>query len=424
MENLIFTLIIAFLLFDSIFDTWLSILNSRNWPQTVPERIASVFTQEKFLKARDYSFDRSRLSHIVSFFQLALILVMLFSGGFALVDNLAANIWAHQIGQSLVFFGILLFGADILTLPFQWFSVFTIEQKYGFNKSTPAIFIGDKIKSWIMSAILGGGIFWLLAEIYFSIPDYFWLLAWGVLTLFSLLMTMFYSNIIVPLFNKQTPLEAGELRDAIEHFAQTNGFNLKNIYVINGSKRSTKSNAYFTGIGPKKRIVLYDTLIGKHTSEEIVAVLAHEIGHYKMKHVTVGFLMSAALNLGMLYLLNILLTRTEFTAALDMAPSLHGSLLVFALLFSPVSTIIGIVSNIISRRHEFAADRFAWEHTHTTALADALIKLSVDNLSNPTPHPYYVFMNYSHPPVLERLKALDKFSVTEDTPIAVGASPD
>ncbi|HBG71116.1 MAG: hypothetical protein A2W93_02570 [Bacteroidetes bacterium GWF2_43_63] len=413
MENLIFTLIIAFLLFDSIFDTWLSVLNSRNWPQTVPERIASVFTQEKFLKARDYSFDRSRLSHIVSFFQLALILVMLFSGGFALVDKLAADIWTHPIGQSLVFFGILLFGADVLSLPFQYYSVFTIEQKYGFNKSTPAIFIGDKVKSWIMSVILGGGIFWLLAEIYYSIPDYFWLLAWGVLTLFSLLMTMFYSNIIVPLFNKQTPLEAGELRDAIENFAQTNGFNLKNIYVINGSKRSTKSNAYFTGIGPKKRIVLYDTLIEKHTSEEIVAVLAHEIGHYKMKHVTVGFLMSAALNLGMLYLLNILLTRTEFTAALDMEPSLHGSLLVFALLFSPVSTIIGIVSNIISRRHEFAADSFAWEHTHTTALADALIKLSVDNLSNPTPHPYYVFVNYSHPPVLERLKALDNFSVTD-----------
>lgn len=410
MENLIFALIIAILLFDSIIDTWLSVLNSRNWPQTVPERIASVFTQDKFLKARSYSIDRSRLSHIVSFFQLAIILAMLFAGGFNWIDQLAAAIWNHLIGHSILFFGIILFGSDVLTLPFQWYSVFTIEQKYGFNISTPAIFIGDKIKSWIMAAILGGGIFWLLAEIYFSIPDYFWLLAWGVLTLFSLLMTMFYSNIIVPLFNKQTPLEAGELRDAIELFAKTNGFNLKNIYVINGSKRSTKSNAYFTGIGPKKRIVLYDTLIEKHTTEEIVAVLAHEIGHFKMKHVTTGFFMSTALNLGIMYLLNLFLSKPEFAGALGMEPSLHASLLVFALLFSPVSTIMGIASNVISRRHEYAADRFAWEHTRTPALADALIKLSVDNLSNPTPHPYYVFMNYSHPPVLARLKALDGFN--------------
>ncbi len=413
MENLIFILIIAFLLFDSILDTWLSVLNSRNWPQSVPERIASVFTQEKFLKARSYSMDRSRLSHIVSFFQLAIILAMLFAGGFGWIDNLAAGIWNHSIGHSIIFFGILLLSADILTLPFQWYSVFTIEQKYGFNKSTPAIFIGDKFKSWIMSAILGGGIFWLLAEFYYSISDYFWLLAWGVLTLFSLLMTMFYSNIIVPLFNKQIPLKAGELRDAIEFFAKTNGFNLKNIYVINGSKRSTKSNAYFTGIGPKKRIVLYDTLIEKHTSEEIVAVLAHEIGHYKMKHVTTGFFMSTVLNLGIMYLLNLFLSEPEFAGAIGMEPSLHASLLVFALLFSPVSTIMGIVSNVISRRHEYAADRFAWEHTHSPALADALIKLSVDNLSNPTPHPYYVFMNYSHPPVLKRLKALDGYTVTD-----------
>ncbi|MPM37914.1 Protease HtpX [bioreactor metagenome] len=410
MEQTIFILIVAFLLLDVVVGTWLSLLNSRHWPENVPERIASVFTQKKFLKARSYSHERRRLSYVVSFFQLALILIMLFSGGFARIDDLAGGIWNHRIGQSIVYFGIIFLAVDVLTLPFQWYSVFSIEQKFGFNKSTPAIFIGDKIKSWIMAAVLGGGIFWLLAEIYYSIPDYFWLLAWGVLTLFSLLMTMFYSNIIVPLFNKQTPLEAGELRDAIELFAKTNGFNLKNIFVINGSKRSTKSNAYFTGIGPKKRIVLYDTLIEKHTTDEIVAVLAHEIGHYKMKHVTSGFIFSTILNLGALYLLNLFLSMPEFAGAIGMKPSLHASLLVFALLFSPVSTIIGVVSNIISRRHEFAADRFAYDHTHTPALADALIKLSVDNLSNPTPHPYYVFVNYSHPPVLERLDALDRLS--------------
>jgi len=413
MEFLILVLILSFLLIDFVFDRWLATLNVHHWPASVPERIAAAFTPEKFNKAKLYSKDRNRLSNFVSGFQLLLVLVFILAGGFVWADALAASLWNHPIGHSIIFFALLLIGADILTLPFQWYSVFGIEQKYGFNKSTPAIFIADKIKSWLMSAILGGGIFWLLSEIYFLMPDYFWLLAWGVLTIFSLLMTMFYSNIIVPLFNKQMPLEAGELRDAIELFAKTNGFNLKNIYVINGSKRSTKSNAYFTGIGPKKRIVLYDTLIEKHTTEEIVAVLAHEIGHYKMKHVTTGFLMSTVLNLGTMFLLNLFLSVPEFAAALGMEPSLHASLLVFALLFSPVSTVVGIISNIISRRHEFAADRFAWEHTRTPALADALIKLSVDNLSNPTPHPYYVFMNYSHPPVLERLKALDGYTVTD-----------
>jgi len=409
METWITAFIVAFLLLNALFDTWLSVLNSKHWPESVPDRIAGVFTADKYIKARSYSRDRNRLSHFMSFFQLALIFILLFSGGFEFIDRLSAGLWSDQIGQSIVFLGILLLASDILSLPFQWYSVFTIEEKYGFNKTTPKIFVADKIKSWLMSAILGGGIFWLLASIYYATPTYFWLLAWGVLTVFSLLMTMFYSNIIVPLFNRQTPLSEGELRDGIEKFAQTNGFRLKNIYVINGSKRSTKSNAYFTGIGPKKRIVLYDTLIEKHTTDEIVAVLAHEIGHFKMKHVTTGFFMSTALNLGIMYLLNIVLTWPEFAGALGMEPSLHASLLVFALLFSPLSMIIGILSNVISRRHEFAADRFAWDHTQTPALADALIKLSVDNLSNPTPHPWYVFVHYSHPPVLERLRALDGF---------------
>jgi STE24 endopeptidase len=386
-------------------------LNLGSWPKDVPDRISSVFTQDKFVKARNYATDRSKLSYLISFFQLAIVLLLLFTKGFNTIDAMAEKIWPNVIGHSIVFFGIIAIGADLLTLPFQWYSVFNIEQKYGFNKSTPSIFIGDKIKSWIMMAILGGGIFWLLAEIYYSIPNYFWLLAWGVLTVFSLLMTMFYSNIIVPLFNKQTPLEPGDLRNSIELFAKTNGFYLKNIYVINGSKRSTKSNAYFTGIGPKKRIVLYDTLIEKHSIEEIVAVLAHEIGHYKLKHIGIGFIISSVLNLGFMYLLNLFLTVPEFANAIGLQPSLHASLLVFVLLLSPVSTIIGVGSNVISRRHEYAADRFAWEHTRSTALADALIKLTVDNLSNPTPHKFYVFMNYSHPPVLDRLRALDNYQL-------------
>lgn len=405
--NWILILIVCFLIAEAFVETWLSKLNIRSFAKQVPERISSVFTQEKLDIARNYYSDKSRLETITTFFKLALILALLFSGALNIIDNIAKDIFPNKIGHSFAFFAILLLGADILMIPFQWYSVFSIEQKYGFNKMTPLIFIADKIKSLIVSVLFGGIIFWLVFEIYYANPEYFWILAWLVIVVFSLIMTMFYSNIIVPLFNKQKPLEAGELRDEIEKFSRDNGFNLKNIYVINASKRSTKSNAYFTGIGPKKRIVLYDTLIEKHSSEEIVAVLAHEIGHYKKKHVALGFLFNVIYYLLIMYLLNIFLTYSEFAEAIKMQPSVHASLLIFILLFNPVSMLIGIFINNISRKHEFEADKFAVLTTKSDALSSALIKLYVDNLSNPTPHKNYVFVYYSHPPLLERLKAID-----------------
>ncbi|PKP00823.1 MAG: peptidase M48, partial [Bacteroidetes bacterium HGW-Bacteroidetes-6] len=362
MEGYVLILIVGFLLFDYLVDTFLSILNMRNWQTDVPGNLQDFYPSAKYKEARLYTRERMQLHYVSSAFQVAIILVMIFGGGFALIDEFAESVVSNPIGHSLVFLFVLFLGSDILLLPFQWYSVFSIEERFGFNKTTRTTFVTDKLKSYFIAAIIGGGMFWLLSGIYFAIPDYFWLLAWGIITVFSLLMTMFYSNVIVPLFNRQTPLEQGELRDSIEKFAGNTGFVLKNIFVINGSKRSTKTNAYFTGIGSQKRIVLYDTLIERHTTNEIVAVLAHEIGHYRKKHVLTGFAISTATMLGLLYMLNIVLSIPDFALALGMQPSLHASLLVFAMLFSPVSMLISIFSNIVSRRHEFAADRFAKEN--------------------------------------------------------------
>ncbi len=406
MENTILILIVGFLLFGYFSDTFLSILNLRIFHTDVPKSLQDFYSSGKYRETRSYTRERIHLHYVSSAFQIVIILILILGGGFALIDDFAKSLWGSETGHSIAFLVILFVGFDVLSIPFQWYSTFSIEERYGFNNTSPSTFIVDKLKAYVISVVIVGGLFWLLSTIYFSNPAYFWLLAWAIATFFSLLTTMFYSNVIVPLFNKQTQLEAGELRDKIEQFAGITGFVLKNIFVINGSKRSTKTNAYFTGIGPQKRIVLYDTLIEQHSTDEIVAILAHEIGHYRKKHVLTGFILSNVLMLGVLYLFNIVLIMPDFALALGMQPTLHASLFVFAMLFSPISMIISIVSNMISRRHEFAADKFAADHGVGLALGEALKKLSVDNLSNLTPHRLYVFVNYSHPPVLERLKRL------------------
>jgi STE24 endopeptidase len=284
-----------------------------------------------------------------------------------------------------------------------------IEERFGFNKTTPKIFILDKLKGWLLVLILGGGLIALVVWIYTISGPWFWMLAWGAIGFFTIFMTMFYSNLIVPLFNKQTPLEEGSLRKAIESFAQKVNFKLKNIFVMDGSKRSTKANAYFTGLGAKKRIVLFDTLIKDHTDEELVSVLAHEVGHYKKKHTLSGTVLSL-LQMGlMLYILSLFIGKPVLSQALGASEgSFHMGILAFMLLYSPLSMILGLIMNAVSRRNEFTADRYAGEHYDPEPLKEALKKLSVNHLSNLTPHPAYVFFHYSHPPLLERLKALDK----------------
>jgi STE24 endopeptidase len=330
--------------------------------------------------------------------------------GFAFVDNLVWGFTGNAILAALLFFGIIMFASDVLGIPFSVYDTFKIEEKYGFNKTTPKTFMLDTIKGWLIGALIGGGLLALIILIYQKTQNMFWIYAWILVAAFSIFMTMFYSNIIVPLFNKQTPLEEGELRDAIQEFSEKAGFKLDNIFVIDGSKRSTKSNAYFTGFGAKKRIVLYDTLINDMETEELVAVLAHEIGHYKKKHVLQGLLISLIQTGVVLFIFSLLIDSPALGKALGVEePNFHIGLVAFGILYSPVSFVLGIFMNILSRKNEYEADAFAAKYYNPEALASALKKLSVKNLSNLTPHPKYVFFHYSHPTLLQRLAHLKKF---------------
>jgi STE24 endopeptidase len=332
---------------------------------------------------------------------------MLMLGGFAFLDQQVSQLSENSILISLLFFAALGAGSEILSIPFSVYATFVIEERFGFNKTSVKTFILDKLKGWLLAIIIGGGLLSLIIWIYTVSGSWFWVIAWGVISGFMIFMSMFYSNLIVPLFNKQTPLQEGELRDAIETFSQKVGFKLKNIYVIDNSKRSTKANAYFTGLGAKKRIVLYDTLIEDHTTEELVAVLAHEIGHYKKKHTTSGLIISVLQTGLMLFILSLFISKPVLSQALGAEDaSFHMGLIAFGILYSPLSLIIGLITNTVSRRNEYAADRFAGINYKASALIDALKKLSVNNLSNLRPHPAYVFFYYSHPPLLKRLAAL------------------
>jgi STE24 endopeptidase len=334
---------------------------------------------------------------------------MIIAGGFAVADNLARSISSHPVLISLVFFGIIGFLSDIINIPFSLYDTFVIEKKYGFNTMTVRTFITDHIKSWLIALVVGVPVLGLITWFYYKTGKNFWWYAWILITVFSIFINFFYSELIVPLFNKQAPLPDGSLRSMIESFSQKAGFRLRNIYIIDGSKRSTKANAYFSGFGPKKRIVLYDTLQKELSEEEIVAVLAHEIGHYKKKHVLMNLFISVLTTGIMLFLLSLVVNNPDLSQALgSQKTSFHLGLIVFGILYSPLSLVIGLLTNFISRRNEFAADRFAKENFRPELLAEGLKKLSVKNLSNMMPHPAYVFFHYSHPPLLSRLMKLEE----------------
>lgn len=409
MAQTIFYIIIAIILFDYILERVLDYLNSTYWSNELPKELKGIYEADKYKKAQEYEKTTTRFSLITSTFNLILMLVVLFAGGFAWLDSFVREYTQNSILMALMFFGILGFAADILTTPFSVYSTFVIEEKFGFNKTTPKTFILDKLKGWLLAAIIGGGLLALIVWIYDSTGEWFWIVAWAAIGGFTIFMTMFYSNLIVPLFNKQEPLEEGSLRTAIEAFSKKVGFKLDNIFVMNGSKRSTKANAYFSGLGAKKRIILFDTLIKDHTDNELVGILAHEIGHYKKKHTLIGTVISLLQTGLMLYILSLFIGNPVLSEALGAEQgSFHLGILAFGLLYSPLSLILSIIMNIVSRKNEFAADRFAGENFNPVSLQDALKKLSVNHLSNLRPHPAYVFFHYSHPPLLQRLKALDK----------------
>jgi len=408
MHNVIFFLILIIPVTGFIIERYLDYLNSLMWSDTLPEKLVGICDGEEYKKTQLYQKDNTRLSFWSSSFNLAVILIMIIAGGFALADNLARAISTNAVFISLIFFGIIGLTSDLINIPFSCYDTFVIEKMYGFNTMTVRTFITDHIKSWFIALLVGVPVLGLITWFYYKTGKNFWLYAWGLITLFSVFINFFYSELIVPLFNKQIPLPEGSLRTLIEEFSQKTGFRLRNIYIIDGSKRSTKANAYFSGFGPKKRIVLYDTLQKELSEEEIVAVLAHEIGHYKKKHVLLNLVISVFITGLMLFLLSIVVNSPSLSRALGSEiASFHLGLIVFGILYSPLSLIIGMLTNYISRKNEFAADRFVRENYHPAVLALALKKLSVKNLSNMLPHPAYVFFHYSHPPLLKRLEELE-----------------
>ncbi|WBL23491.1 M48 family metallopeptidase [Zunongwangia sp. HRR-M8] len=403
----LFYIIVAIILADFIFDKILDTLNAKHFNDSIPPELADVYDKEEYEKSQRYKKERYKFGILTSGFSLILTLGFLFWDGFEYVDNIARAFSNNEILIALIFFGIIMIGSDILITPFSYYSTFVIEEKYGFNKTSKSTFFVDKIKGWLLMAILGGGILAVIVWFYqFSGSDFWWY-AWILIAVFSIFLNMFYAKLVVPLFNKQSPLEDGSLRTKIENYAKSVGFKLDNIFIIDGSKRSTKANAYFSGFGSEKRITLFDTLVNDLEEEEIVAVLAHEVGHYKKKHIIFNLIASVLTTGFTLWLLSLFVDNPLLSQALGVeTPSFHIGLIAFGILYSPISEITGLLMNLISRKFEYQADNYA-KHTYNSEnLISSLKKLSKNSLSNLTPHRTYVFWHYSHPSLLQRYKNL------------------
>lgn len=403
----LFYIIIAIIIISFIIDKILDALNAKHYNDPVPKELQDVYDETEYKKSQAYKKTNYKFGLLTSTFSIVLTLIFLIFDGFEYLDNISRSYSENPIIIALVFFGIIMIGSDILSSPFSYYKTFVIEERFGFNKTSKKTFVLDKIKGWLMMVVLGGSILALIIWFYQFSGDNFWLYAWALMTVFTIIMNMFYAKLIVPLFNKQTPLEAGELRNKISNYAKTVGFKLNKIFVIDGSKRSTKANAYFSGFGSEKRVTLYDTLINDLEDEEIVAVLAHEVGHYKKKHIIFNLIASVLLTGLTLYVLSIFISNPLLSLALGVKiPSFHIGLIAFGLLYAPISEITSLIMNWISRTFEYQADNYAKKTYKAEPLISSLKKLSKNSLSNLTPHKAYVFVHYSHPTLLERIKNL------------------
>ena len=405
--NTLFYILIAILIISFIIDKILDALNAKHFNDTLPTEVKDVYDDAEYKKSQRYKATNYKFGLLTSTFSLVLTLGFFFFDGFAYVDQIARQLTTHSILITLIFFGIIMLGSDVITTPFSYYKTFVIEEQFGFNKTTRKTFILDKIKGWFITIFVGGLILGALTWFYQTTGSTFWIYAWLLITVFTVFVNLFYSRLIVPIFNKQSPLEDGSLRTAISDYANTVGFNLDKIYIIDGSKRSTKANAYFSGFGSEKRVTLYDTLVNDLNEEEIVAVLAHEVGHYKKKHIIFNLVTSVLLTGFTLYVLSLLIGNPMLSEALGVAtPSFHIGLIAFGILYSPLSEITGLLMNWFSRKFEYQADNYAKTTYKAEPLITSLKKLSKNSLSNLTPHPAYVFMHYSHPTLLERIKNL------------------
>ncbi len=403
----LFYLLIAIIIIVFVIDSLLDILNAMHYDDKIPEELSDVYPEEEYKKSIAYKKANYKFKLVSSSISLCIMLLFFFFDGFAYVDGIARSFSDNSIIVGLLFFGIIMIGSDILSTPTMYYKIFVIEEKFGFNKMSTKTFFVDKIKSIIMMIIVGGGLLALILWFYELTGKSFWIYALGLVSIFTVAMNMFYAKLIVPIFNKQTPLEPGELRDTIQAYSKKVGFQLKDIFVIDGSKRSTKANAYFSGMGSEKRITLYDTLIKDLNNEEIVAVLAHEVGHYKKRHVIINLILSVVLTGITLWFLSLFIANPLLSEALNVEiPSFHIGLITFGILYSPISEITGLIMNVVSRAFEYQADNYAKSTYDHNALISSLKKLSKNNFSNLTPHPAMVFIHYSHPTLLQRIKNL------------------
>ena len=395
---------IGLILFNYVFSNILELINSKNWKTHIPDEVKDFYDEKKYNKAREYKIETGRISFFSGTISFLISFGLIWFKGYGYISNYIDLNFNSAFIKTSVFFLFFYLINFIISIPFSYYSTFYIEEKYGFNKTTIKTFILDKIKSVALSFLIGGTLIFLAMLVLDLFEKGYWLYLWIGLSAFVVFLNMFYAQLIVPIFNKLTPLDNGLLREKIEKYADKVGYSLKNIFVIDGSKRSTKANAFFSGLGPKKTIALYDTLIEKHSDEELVAVLAHEVGHFKKKHILLTLIISI-IQLGLMsYLFEVCMSYNNIAEALGSSEmNFHIGLIAFSFVFSPIGLIIGIFLNILSRKNEFEADDYAKTTYDGNALQLALKKLSVDTLSNLYPHPLYVFVHYSHPPLIKRL---------------------
>ena len=406
-SNIWFNIILVLIIFNFIFSSILEYINDKNWKNYVPDELKEFYPSEKYQKARDYKLETGRISFLSSSISFTLTMVIIIFGIYGNVSDIVTRSTESIFLQSVLFFSIFFLINYIINLPIKFYSIFVVEEKFGFNKTTKKLFLIDQIKSLVLSALIGGGLLFSAIQLFIVFKENFWIYLWLGLSIFLIFINTFYATLIVPIFNKLQPLSDGELRSKINEYSKTIGYSLKNIFIIDGSKRSTKANAFFSGLGPKKTIALYDTLIENHTEEELLAVLAHEVGHYKKNHVFKGLILSIAQIGLMCFLFQLCLNEGLISFALGAEiPTFHLGLIGFSLLYSPIGLITGLMMNIFSRKNEYEADKFAKDTYDGNHLSLALKKLSANSLSNLYPHPFYAFIHYSHPPLLKRLSAL------------------
>lgn len=408
-SQILYWTIIVFLIADFGLEMWLTLLNVKasRWP--VPKVLEGLYDDEKYRTQQSYASENRKVSFLASTLSTLFTLCFFAFGGFAWLDGIVREMTGSYVLRSLLFYGFFFVTEFLLGLPFSIYTTFSIEERYGFNKSTPKLFAADAVKGLLLNAVLNGGLLCLAVWVYILTPEWFWLICFAGFNLVSLFFQYIYSDLIVPLFNKQTPLEEGELRRSIEAFARMAGFQLENIYVMDESKRSTKANAYFTGFGKKKRVVLFDTLIQQLTTDEIVGVLAHEIGHYKRRHLWKMMASDLVETFIIFWLLSLFVGSPAVAAAAGCAePSFWINIYTFGMLLAPLGLLQNIVSNVVSRKHEREADDFAFHHGCGASEASALKKMSAQALSDLTPHPIVVFFEYSHPMLAERVESLER----------------